>query len=141
MATLYSSMISARSRRLRTIGLVLLGFVLSLSLYGGLVFMPRLRENRMVLRAQITHQPLNSPPIPFDQLTPQQKTKLQRLAKAQFIFQFGYWSICGSLIILLLIIAWLDAREVAKNYLRLQITLLAGSSKSSTVISTTEIEN
>ncbi len=140
MATLYSSIISARSRRLRTIGLVLLVSVLLLALYGAFVFMPRLRENRVTLRARITYQDPKSPPIPFQSLTPDQQAKVKRLAKAQLLFEYAYWSFCGALIIALLVVAWMDAREVAKNYLREQVTLLAETGKRAKADSSPEIK-
>ncbi len=121
--TPYQSLISARSRRFRTIGLVLLTMVLGMSIYGGSVLMPKLRENRALLRSQTTSATAPS-------TASSSEKSLHKLAKAQILFAYAYWGVCGTLIIALLLVAYLDFREVSRNYLQMKITLLAESSKS-----------
>lgn len=122
MPTPYSALISPYSRRLRTIGLVLLVAALLMALYGGMVFMPRLRANRQTLRTHIA-QTASDPVANSNALTSEKD--LKRLAKAQTLFVYSYWSVCGLLLIALLVVAWLDAREVARNYLRQQVQLIS----------------
>ncbi len=122
MPTPYSALISPYSRRLRTTGIVLLIAALLIALYGGLVFMPRLRANRQALRTQIA-QTASDPVAKSNTATT--GNDLKRLAKAQTLFIYSYWSLCSLLLIALLVVAWLDAREVARNYLRQQVQLIS----------------
>jgi uncharacterized integral membrane protein len=99
----------------------LLTAVLLMALYGGLVFMPRLRANRQELRTQIVQTA--GDPVANANAAPSVQD-LRRLAKAQALFVYSYWSVCALMLIALLVVAWLDAREVARNYLRQQVELI-----------------
>lgn len=113
--TMYQSLLSARSRRLRTVGGVLLAAIIAMSLYGFVVLMPAI--NRSVAAHKIARIEASAPgskaaPV----LTPAQR-KEQKKVYTQVAFVYAYWGVCGLLVIAALFIAWLDLREVSRNYL------------------------
>ncbi len=122
--TPYQPLISAQSRRFRVTGLVLLVMILGMCTYGGKVLMPKLRENRAPLHAYNTRA-LNAPTA----LTPEKAANLRKIVKAQLLFVYAYWGACFALILALFVVAYLDFREVSRNYLRLQVSLLAESAR------------
>lgn len=101
------SVISARSRRLRTIGSVLVVAILAMAIYGVTNVMPTLRRSKESLGD------FRRNPAP---LTPEQETQRKALA-AQFIFAYGYWSVCGALVLSAVFVAYLDFREVSRTYM------------------------
>ena len=122
----YQSLITARSRRLRTIGLMLLVAVLGMSIYGGAVLMPSLRQTRDAVRAEMSQTTTTS--IQPQYTTPEQK-RLRAAMKAKIIFAYGYWGVCLVLLTTLLIVAWMDFREITRRYLHAQVALLAESAR------------
>ena len=55
-----------------------------------------------------------------DPLTRNQAARLRRanrVVAANVLFAYGYWSICSLLVVGMLFVAWLDTREVSRNYL------------------------
>src|SRR5581483_1656699 len=119
-SSVYQSLLSARSRRLRTIGLLLLIAVLGMTLYGGLFLMPSLRaSSRAAQRAVFSRTHRGETAVPATMRTPEQRTSDERDRKAlltQVIFAYAYWTVCGLLVLGLLGVAWLDFREVLRNY-------------------------
>lgn len=101
------SIVSARSRRLRTIGSLLVVAVLAMSVYGVTSLMPSLRrsinENPVSLRRDAVR-------------TPEQKAR-RNIIKAQIVFAYGYWGVCGLLVLSAAFVAYLDFREVSRNYM------------------------
>jgi hypothetical protein len=110
----YGSMISARSRRLRTVGSVLLVAIIAMVLYGTLSLMPSLRrsssETRVAARRSIEAR------------TPKEKAELKVVA-AKVIFAYAYWTFCGVLILSAVFVAYLDFREVSRNYLTQRLAI------------------
>lgn len=128
--TLYQPLISPQSRRLRVIGLVLLAMVIGLCAYGGKVLMPKLRENRAPLHAYNARAMSGASQSP---LTPEKAENLRRLVKTQLLFVYAYWGVCFVMILALFVVAYLDFREVSRNYLRLKVSLLAESARSASL--------
>ena len=122
--TVYQSLVSARSRRLRLTGILLLIAVLGMTLYGYLALMPSLRtlprvgaHKRPGVTGQISAAPRQSSQAagavdPVTGLTEQER----KAALAKVVFVYGYWSVCGVLILALVIVSWLDFRELSRNY-------------------------
>jgi len=127
--TPYQNLISAQSRRLRVIGIVLLVMILGMCVYGGRVLMPKLRENRAPLHHSTVQATSSS-----TALSPAKAESLRKLAKAQLLFFYAYWGVCFALIIALLVVAYLDFREVSRNYLRLQVSLLSNTAPPKTLL-------
>ncbi len=131
----YRSMISPRSRRLRTIGLLLLAAIAGLTLYGYFSLMPSLRTARASYersrdRARQSSRLSTLPPASNVGASVNvgasasgagaSARPLERARKAllvKVIFLYAYWSVCGLLIVAALFVAWLDLREVSQNYL------------------------
>ncbi len=113
--------VSARSRRLRTIGLLLLIAILGMTWYGIFFLMPSLRvsaQRTAPLVVRRIRPGLASPGI-VAAPSPTQAARNEQQKKAflaQFIFMYAYWSVCALLILAALLVAWLDLREVLRNY-------------------------
>lgn len=120
-SSVYQSLLSARSRRLRTIGLLLLAAVIGMTLWGGLSLMPSLRaSSRAAHRAVFsrTHRG-ETAATAATMRAPEQRAADERERKAllaKVIFAYAYWTVCGLLVLGLLGVAWLDFREVLRNY-------------------------
>lgn len=115
-STPYRTMISSRSRRLRTVGLLLLLAVLGMSVYGLAVQMPSLRRSGAAYRREhaATQQ--------FEAVTgaigaSKSEERAKRVMLLKVTVAYAYWGTCGLLVIALLFVAWLDLREVTRNYL------------------------
>lgn len=112
----YQSMVSPRSRRLRTIGLLLLVAIIGMSVYGFSSLMPAIRR-----QAVAYHQRTESTqPSQTGTRTPQAARQSSRAKKTMLLLitvAYIYWGLCGLLIIALLFVAWLDLREVTRNYI------------------------
>ncbi len=115
------SVLSARSRRLRTIGSLLLLAVIGMSIYGGTVLMPAI--NRSIAAHSLKRTTVTVPtppdaalpvPAPSQIAAEAHARKVQRL---QVAVAFAYWGVCVLLIVAILLIAWLDLREISRNYL------------------------
>ncbi|HLV80326.1 MAG TPA: hypothetical protein VKT32_08585 [Chthonomonadaceae bacterium] len=111
----YQSMVSARSRRLRTIGLLLLVAILGMSVYGFSSLMPAVRRqaaayHRDTVAAQQVQAETGALGIPA------RSGRARKAMLAQVTLVYAYWCLCGLLILALLLVAWLDLREVTRNY-------------------------
>ncbi len=158
----YRSLVSARSRRLRVTGIVLLVAVLGMSLYGVVGLMPSLRRTVPHLagsadsvsakeialnrananedtaqrkgtadRAGATRTIANKTDTPRTGETLRASKGLtereRRAAFSKILFMYGYWSVCGLLILALVIVSWLDFRELGRNYDAYRARLFAQS--------------
>lgn len=134
--TAYQPLISARSRRLRVTGVLLLVAVLGMALYGYAVLMPSLRAlphvaqstdrtgsvNRTTgavssarlgaVRAGNSTAARQTVSVSAKPLTEKQR----KTALAKVLFVYGYWSVCGLLLVALILVSWLDFRELSRNY-------------------------
>ena len=135
LQTVYRPLISARSRRLRIIGTILLISVLAMTLYGYFVLMPSLRTLPRITppvaqSAANVQRPTTAGTgiLQADILRPMPKLSEPKLSEpklsegtrktalAKVIFIYGYWSVCGVLLISLLLVCWLDFRELTHVY-------------------------
>ena len=105
MANVYQNLVSQKSRRLRTVGLALLVSVLLMAGYGVFSLMPTLRAEKE--RYAVSH------PLIAGKADHSREGKI---LATQILFATGYWSACGVLVLSLLTVAWLDVREVTRNY-------------------------
>lgn len=121
--SVYSGMITAQSRRLRTIGAVLLVAVALMALYGSLVLMPRINRSVEVRRAAQARlekngaAPAGTPGIAAPAETPA-LARAQKAEKLQVATVFAYWGVCALLVIATLFVAWLDLREISRSYVQ-----------------------
>jgi hypothetical protein len=124
-ASPYENLISARSRRLRTIGVILVVFVVGMAVYGATSLMPSLRRTSALYRQQtraVEQARFADPQAGAQEESVRQQTK--KVLRTQVIFAYGYWTVCGTLLVSLLFVAWLDFREVTRNYLLRRVALL-----------------
>jgi hypothetical protein len=120
--TYQGTVLSARSRRLRTVGSLLLLAVIGMSLYGVGVLMPAINRSiaaHPYVKPAVT--PMRARPAMPGISEPASKQefareRLRRQQVVQVTFMFAYWGVCGLLVIAILFIAWLDLREVARNF-------------------------
>ena len=113
-----NTLISPKSRRIRTCGLMLVGSMLFCTLYGVIFLMPKLSQ----LRAR-SHA-LNSSTVLFpstnlvaERAMERTRNKEQRIVLMNAVFIYAFWCFVGLLFIGAILMAWLDTREVARNYL------------------------
>ncbi|MCS6776470.1 MAG: hypothetical protein RMJ43_12210 [Chloroherpetonaceae bacterium] len=106
------NMISARSRRLRIVGAMLLLAALGMVAYGSLVLMPGLRR---AVAAAPRHVERRLPGGRVER-TPEVE-RWRRALATQILFAYGYWTFCGALVLTVVLVAYLDFREVSRNYL------------------------
>ena len=113
------TVLSARSRRLRTIGLLLLAVVVGMAVYGMSALMPPINHAAARL-AQEESQSRGAPTAASSgQATAHTATHLatlRRNLKVQVAVAYAYWGVCALLLISVLFIAWLDLREISRNY-------------------------
>jgi len=117
----YQTMVTPRSRRLRTTGLVLLATAVSMALYGFFVLMPTLKRSAVVESHRI--QDIRGEPggISRPVLTIDQAARIRRshrVVAVQVLAAYGYWTICGLISVAMVFVAWLDLREVSRTYLQ-----------------------
>ena len=137
----YQSLISARSRRLRTIALLLLAVVIGMAAYGYLSLMPALR----VAAARVEQANTRSTPTPTPNgtlATPAQKSTQDTVARmsrkerdaqaAKLVFAYAFWGVCLTLLLAVMLVAWLDFREVGRNFDQQQAAIFAASLKNET---------
>lgn len=116
-ASPYTSVVSLRSRRYRTFMTILLGIILVMSLYGGFSVMPKVRAIKE--RADLPSLTRIAKSQPGPGLTAQEITHAQRTVKARKLVVYlalAYWGVCSLLIVSVVLIAWLDFREMARNF-------------------------
>jgi hypothetical protein len=132
-----SGMISARSRRLRTIASVLLAALTLMTAFGALVLMPSLRQNvsryngiKTQVSSLSSHQPPDAVQALRRTVLPGQKLSLIRAAKSvrvQILFMYAYWSFTSLLVLALVICVWMDFREISRQYTDHKIRMLAAA--------------
>jgi len=121
--SVYGSLTTPHNRRLRTVGTVLLITILLMTGYGVLVLMPSLRA----LTHPVTHgsfvmdqRPGARPemvPVSDYALRPDGLTvREHRVLLTKLLFCYGYWTVCGGLLLALIIVCWLDFRELSRTY-------------------------
>lgn len=139
--TVYQSLISARSRRLRTVASVLLAGILAMTLYGYFRLMPSLRVAAARME-QTTKRSTAAAANSASHVTPAQRTAQDTVARmsqrerdaqaAKLVFAYAYWGVCLSLLVALMLVAWLDFREVGRNFDQQQAAMFAASLKNET---------
>lgn len=111
-------MVSARSRRLRTVGSLLLIAVIGMALYGYFSLMPRLNA---AIQTYHRLEMKTDQPVRAVAQTPAAAAELERarkVHKVQIAFVMAFWGAWTLLFFALLVIAWLDAREVLHTYVQ-----------------------
>jgi hypothetical protein len=113
--TSYSTIVSPRSRRLRTIGLVLLATVVLMVIYGYFGLMPALRRSVHVdsTPSSFSH---NSAVENGSQTDSTQSDHERRIRKLKASAGLAYWGVCSLLLVGAVFVAWLDLREISRNY-------------------------
>ncbi len=112
----YKSRVTAKMRRLRTMGLVILLFLLLMILYGVRVIMPRTIAS--VHRHAAAARGFSAAAV-----------HMHHVLVVQVLVAIAYWSVSGVLLISLFVIAWLDVREVTRQYLYERTTLVIRASE------------
>ena len=114
----YWGIVSARSRRLRTIGVMLLLAALLLSAYGAMVLMPAINRAVTARHARIETAPHASISLTARSDEMRALTRDQKAEKVQVATVFAFWGVCALLVIGALFVAWLDLREITRNYVQ-----------------------
>ena len=114
--TPYSSMISLRSRRLRTLGIALLVVLLLLTGYGILALMPAMKSATM--RYSVETHKINARKIAAPEESAQTLRRMKRLMVMKWLFVDAYWLTCGLVAFSAMFVAWLDFREVSRQYIQ-----------------------
>ena len=111
----YTGIVSPRSRRLRMIGGMLLLAVLAMILYGYFGLMPSLAR---AARESAASGAAISAPARLDrsESRSQPQTHAQRVRKLQVAVALAYWGVCGLVLLAVLLVAWLDLREISRSY-------------------------
>ncbi len=113
-SSIYSEIVSQRSRRLRTVGIVLLVAVVAMVSYGYLRLMPSVAES---LRDNPVRTNINAVTHGAGTgLLEPKMTRSQRLGKLRVAVALAYWGVCALLLVGLVAVAWLDLREVSRRY-------------------------
>ena len=107
----YRSRVTPKMRRLRTMGLLIIVCLLLMVLYGSRVLMPRTIASVHLHSAAA--RGINPAAV-----------HMHHVLVVQVLFAIAYWSVCGLLLIGLFVIAWLDVREVTRQYLYDRTTLV-----------------
>ncbi len=111
--SVYYGIVSPRSRRLRTIGIVLLTAVVAMALYGYFVLMPSIERS-------LRENPIPRPSISAGPSRPggdkPSTSRAQRIRKFQLAVALAYWGVCSLLLVSVVMVAWLDFREVTRVY-------------------------
>jgi predicted membrane protein len=113
--SVYSSIVSPRSRRLRTIGILLLVAVCGMVIFGYYNLMPSLarsiRENPLPAYTSIGARRSDTPDPAMRPMT-----RAERLRKLRVAVALAYWGVCGMLIVGVVFVAWMDLREISRTY-------------------------
>ena len=120
----YISIISPRSRRLRVTGALLLIAVLAMAIYGFAVLMPMVNREVHRQRSQALTSETSLTLTPDRALASYQKKRARKLLYVKVAAAYAYWGVCGLLVLTALFVAWLDAREVTRNYIALRARAL-----------------
>lgn len=118
----HRSLISLRSRRIRTLGVALLALVIGLCVYGYCFLMPSLHVPQSAARLAGLQQELrvaqsSTPASPVHQAEIQTRLdRTKKLLKTELLILYGFWAVCGTILLMLMLLAWMDLREVARVY-------------------------
>ena len=130
----YQTMITPRSRRLRTTGLVLLVAAITMALYGFFVLMPSLKRS---LEASKGAGPIIQSVSPAAGTTAAARSRndvhsvrIRRVAAVKVLTAYAYWTVCGLLVVAMVFVAWLDLREVSRAYLNQRRAIWAETASS-----------
>jgi hypothetical protein len=99
---------------------LLLLAILGMTVYGNVRLMPSLRRSEarahviLYTRSAQPASTLTGPrtPAPLSDAD----RRFLKVFRVQLLFIYGYWTVLGLLVIAVLIVAWLDLREVLRNY-------------------------
>src|SRR5450432_1101881 len=111
------TVLSARSRRLRTIGIFLIVVVISLTVYGMTKLMPPINHAAAKLAQQEAVSQSSGGSnggAVFTQKTRDLTSAPHRL-KVTVAVAYAYWGVCTLLLLTILFVAWLDLREISKD--------------------------
>ncbi|HLJ54814.1 MAG TPA: hypothetical protein VKT77_07210 [Chthonomonadaceae bacterium] len=122
--TVYSSVVTPRSRRLRTVGVVLLAAVLALTLYGYFGLMPAIERTLRRNPEVAASTPRLSPAL--DAASPA-AARAHRVRKLQIAIALAYWGVCSLLLVGAIVVAWLDFREITRTYVENRRAIWADS--------------
>ena len=95
--SLYSGIVTPHSRRLRTVGALLLAAIAGMTFYGLIILMPAI------------HHAAELHPLAVS-------VHVRRQLFTRVAAAYAYWTVCGLLICAAMVIAWLDFREVSRTY-------------------------
>jgi hypothetical protein len=115
-----SGFVSSRSRRLRTIAALFLLVIVAMAVYGTRVLVPGINRVAAIAVKPAVHPQGNLvSPIPRrNTVTPLNVSKKEaRILKFDVMFVAAYWVVWIVLILSLLLVVWMDLREVSRNYL------------------------
>jgi disulfide bond formation protein DsbB len=115
--TPYNSVVSPRSRRLRTVVSIVLVVIMFMSVYGGFTVMPQVRQ--AVGRPDTLELTRLAKSQPGPTLTLKQIAHAKRTLRARQVvvsLAMAYWGILSLLLLLVLFLAWLDFRETTRNF-------------------------
>ncbi len=127
-----SGFVSNRSRRLRTITALLLVVIVAMAVYGTRVLVPGInRAASVAVRPTVQSSAIPTPNVTRNAaVTPLNVTKRQaKVLKLDVMFVAAYWVVWIVLLLSLLLTAWLDLREVSRNYLEQRRELWVAASK------------
>ena len=110
----YTTIISPRSRRLRTIGIVLLVAICAMVIYGYFGLMPSVARAVRETAAQSSASTGHHPDVSSRDSQPM--THAQKVRKLRIAVALAYWGVCGLLIVGVVFVAWLDLREISRHY-------------------------
>ena len=122
-----ATMVSPKSRRLRTIASVLLVIIGALTVYGMLVLMPSLRRNVEHYKHLQTEVHMASSAGGLQPVTGKHPSvsRAAKAVKVQVLFMYGYWSVTLLLIFGLVGAVWLDFREITRQYTEQRLRMVA----------------
>jgi hypothetical protein len=115
-----SGIVSSRSRRLRTIAAILLVAIVAMAIYGMRVLVPGINHAASAAvkpseQSQVFSGPQN---VAHSKITPLKLTKKEaQVLKFDVLFEAAYWVVWIVLILSLMMVAWMDFREVSRTYL------------------------
>ena len=111
--SIYSEIISPRSRRLRTIGIILLAAIVAMFCYGYFQLMPSMERS---IREEKRISVLGSGQA-------HSLSRAQRVRKLKVATVMAYWGVCSLLLVGVFMVAWLDFREVTRVYVARRRTI------------------
>ena len=117
-SSVYSQgIVSARSRRIRYVAAVVLAAVILMGAYGTLRLMPQVRNTSRIFSAIQRHDAIGrATPFPStSELT--ERTRLVKVVRFEILFAYAYWTVWTLLVLTLILLAWIDLREVSRAYL------------------------